>query len=897
MNREDSSSAASSDRSLPDHLSTATPPTNPNEPLADDLPHHLFPSLYQSDNLQPPRRPHIWRHRGFGQAVIGRRCYSDVPLPFLMFHFAWPFLSPSLRLMLATSFGVMKLYARLRRRAVIRNIDYLRHPRPPPDDSPVDQHRALDMGCALLRFNFIYGDMIRWLGGPYTDDHRDWSSVFDQLNMVADQPPPPGYPPIDYDRVFRVCTEGTPLRGNFQADYASASRRNSQPHPDSLLKCAADVDAKIQKEEKLSYHLVLPRFLWRFLPGLFLCLFRVAYRWGDPKARLCVDPSTPLHKDDKGNPNRFIPDPGVEPDENPPIFYGTALLRYLQWLWNLRISYPFEDILQMADDISAAFHRVLYHPDMAIIFSCVWRDMLVVPVGSIFGARSGPSFYMQKGEMRSHFVQHFPNPDDLPHTDLAAQIVLPDDPSPDERAAFAQAVPDSRHHGIKRAQSDNPERRQPVFVDDSANAHIKRFIRMVINCSVAAAYILFGFPDDDPNRPPCINPKKWEKHVSHLLLFLGYQICTRTMKVIWPIAKREKLAIFLDAILDKQLAHPKPIPCTPHECSRFLGLIRHAAVCSPQGIYRSLRFQHIFNDAIKRAPQRFMLRRWYQRNRIHLPKHVINELKRIRASISSDLMDPLWCRPIGLIIPRDPTITFYTDASTVGLGGWSSASELNFMWRLRTTEFTAFGASQTTGHNNPQYQEVDLDPQGHHINILEFVAIIIQLWIGIRQIFRQAMDSTSVIALIPPGGHRILCLADNSSAVSWLRYASRTKRPNVRRLARLLQGFLAHPLCAEFLQVQGKHLPGIDNIGADILSRFKKWKSWDSVMEAHIPLKTLPICQLPPELLSTIALLLTSEQTEAWYEQRMTELWTIAPPSFVIGSSRTATTPHVLSPS
>jgi hypothetical protein len=59
---------------------------------------------------------------------------------------------------------------------------------------------------------------------------------------------------------------------------------------------------------------------------------------------------------------------------------------YLQWIYNLRITYPKDDILQMTDDISAAFHRVLYHPDMGPAFAAVWKDWLVIPVSSVFGA-------------------------------------------------------------------------------------------------------------------------------------------------------------------------------------------------------------------------------------------------------------------------------------------------------------------------------------------------------------------------------------------------------------------------------------------------------------------------------------------------------------------------------
>ena len=106
---------------------------------------------------------------------------------------------------LATSFPPMMLYAHLHLRALQKGnaISYLRTPRSNPDEtSPVDMARALDMGCALLRFNLIYGDLIHWLGGFYTDAHRDWSAVFEQLQAVDDCIPPPGYPKVNLHWLF-----------------------------------------------------------------------------------------------------------------------------------------------------------------------------------------------------------------------------------------------------------------------------------------------------------------------------------------------------------------------------------------------------------------------------------------------------------------------------------------------------------------------------------------------------------------------------------------------------------------------------------------------------------------------------------------------------------------------
>jgi len=64
--------------------------------------------------------------------------------------------------------------------------------------------------------------------------------------------------------------------------------------------------------------------------------------------------------------------------------------------------------------------------------------------------------------------------------------------------------------------------------------------------------------------------------------------------------------------------------------------------------------------------------------------------------------------------------------------------------------------------------EPSVDASGLHINVLEFVAIIINLWLVIVLSRRHP---------VPVGGHVFAVFANNTSALSWLRYASRSHRP------------------------------------------------------------------------------------------------------------------------
>mgnify|MGYP000653061686 CR=1 FL=1 len=193
------------------------------------------------------------------------------------------------------------------------------------------------------------------------------------------------------------------------------------------------MEERLRKEEKLSCHVLLPRFLFRLLFGLHLTLFRVACKNDDLDPRLRADPTSTVSKTDNGNANAQIPDPGAHGrhEENPPICSGTAFVRQLVWLWNLRISHPHEEMLQLADNVSAAFHRILHNPPMALVFATVWGMHLVIPVGTIFGARNSPSFCTEAGKTRSHLAGSWPDATSLLLQDLAEQVTLP--PSPPQQ--------------------------------------------------------------------------------------------------------------------------------------------------------------------------------------------------------------------------------------------------------------------------------------------------------------------------------------------------------------------------------------------------------------------------------------------------------------------------------
>jgi hypothetical protein len=138
------------------------------------------------------------------------------------------------------------------------------------------------------------------------------------------------------------------------------------------------MEAKFAKEEEKSFHIHLPCFLVYFIHGLMLNPIQWAVRKG--KGQICIDCTNgPNGADTTSSANTFIPQPKVgDLDACPPVHYATTFMRHLQHLWRMRITFPIANILQHCIqhciNIDAAFHRVLYTPELAIIFAYVFRN-------------------------------------------------------------------------------------------------------------------------------------------------------------------------------------------------------------------------------------------------------------------------------------------------------------------------------------------------------------------------------------------------------------------------------------------------------------------------------------------------------------------------------------------
>jgi hypothetical protein len=210
------------------------------------------------------------------------------------------------------------------------------------------------------------------------------------------------------------------------------------------------------------------------------------------------------------------------------------------------------------------------------------------------------------------------------------------------------------------------------------------------------------------------------------------------------------------------------------------------------------------NNAIRSAYE--AIRCWWQWGCVWISKSIQQELQIVADLLLEPEYSPIWSRYIGLLIPREATHTILSDASFAGIGGWSP--DFKIQWRITRADLVLLGFKMK--HINKYKQEpLDAKTDGLHINPLEFLAAIINLWLVLK-----------LVQQLPPllTGYIIDLLSDNTSVLSWMHLTAQTRDPRLQPLARFMSTLLV--MAGRHLtRVQPNHIPGDDNFEADTLSQ------------------------------------------------------------------------------
>jgi len=736
----------------------------------------------------------------------------------LLFHYAWPWLSNECVIHLCQACPVMSSYAGLRSEALSLSPDALLSIRAPlPYDLPdptICLERSRNIAKILLLCDFNFGLFQRFMGGTYTGDYLDFDAIDAAILELSTVPSSPDLPSQDFVRVKHILHHGFPMAKHFRSSRSDCIQRNLYNNHSTIVGYESILRQKLAGDIQNSFACAFPRWFLYFMNGLTLNAMGIAIRTvsGKVKHRLINDPSTPvLGPSDTGNLNAQLDKKNR--DDVPKVFYGSANRRLWTRIYNLRIQNPCTDIILYKDDIVAAFRRGKYHPDIAVAYGYVFESFLVIPLGGLFGPRDTPGWFCMTSELRAFASSNLSSFTNASHA-LASQIQFTDS-GPTE--PLTPALADSFNQGI--VSSPGP---QTVFVDDTLIAELRCFIRQSAASSFLSAALFYGTP------PQVAHPISCEKYMAffgHYTNSLGLDVDCRRLLVIFPLDKRQDLRFILLSFTWK-----KGLLIRVRILAGILGKIRHAGQILPLGEFLSFFLQENLNDHIKSKATAKLA--WFKHSRIHINAATAHALLLLQELLSRDVPN-VWERPIGLLIPRDPSFKTYSDACLKGLGGYCHV--LNFQWRQQALHYSISNSSTCVDPSS------DEDP---HINIFEFIALIITIFFAIIRMNNPSIRSR----FLTPSGYILHAMADNTSALSWMRHASRSRAPPTRNLAQFLVTLLFHANSLFPISSHGFHVPGSLNDFADALSRFQKYPSYEDVWSRYAALRPLQAYQVPHKL-------------------------------------------------
>ena len=491
------------------------------------------------------------------------------------------------------------------------------------------------------------------------------------------------------------------------------------------------------------------------------------------RGRIILDLSFPVYQDVHGvvtvtqesvNNTTVLTAPAVPVKE-----IGKVLPRLLQYMRDTPVGLH---ILFSKLDISDGFWRLVVRDEDAFNFAYVLPQeagepcRLVVPAAVQMGWVESPSLFCTVTESARDLAQHFVDTvAELPHDEVEDKMRIADVPL--------------------RARTEHPTKLLQVYVDDFCLAgtqstdgtHIPRIRRAAVQ-GIQALFPTPNITKHTGGKEP-ISRKKIDQGDGNFVTLkemIGVEFDGVRRTVRLPAAKAKAYIKATHTILRRKTVPLKAL-------QMLVGKLRHASIILPaaKGFFTPV------NSAMRGSPKLIGL-------------GANSELRAALEDIIS-LLKILSSRPthVNELVASMPHFAGYHDAAAEGAGGvWFSLAEpmQPCVWR---DKFPSDIASDVISDDNPNGSLTNSD--------LELAAEV--LAVGV------ILDRGPCVKHAPIG-----TLCDNTPTVSWVeKMASKAKTPTAGRLLRGL-AYMLH--CQHAGRLTTVHVPGTDNVMADIASRPSK---------------------------------------------------------------------------
>jgi hypothetical protein len=134
----------------------------------------------------------------------------------------------------------------------------------------------------------------------------------------------------------------------------------------------------------------------------------------------------------------------------PEMVFPLAWINYLTWLWNLQMTYPWVELYLGDDDMSGAFWRIKYNPNLVAMHAFLVFGILFISTGQTFQDCTSPANWepvARNWQQYARFLwmqintlaRGFPHLPKFIFAPPASQLTV---------AQFVQATPKSRNTGV-----------------------------------------------------------------------------------------------------------------------------------------------------------------------------------------------------------------------------------------------------------------------------------------------------------------------------------------------------------------------------------------------------------------------------------------------------------------
>ena len=472
-----------------------------------------------------------------------------------------------------------------------------------------------------------------------------------------------------------------------------------------------------------------------------------------PKQRVTHDATFPTPSGDSVN-NRTIE------ELLQPCIYGQSLRRILHSILKMRYTHPNKKIFMSKYDLDAAYRRLHVKPSHNLQCVTIIDKMAYIPLRLPFGVAAGPSVYSTMSETIFDLTNDLLNDkkwnlDDL-HSPLLNKLQKPE--PLDDSIPFGPAEVLAVYIPSRTSFCDG-------YIDDFLSVGLE--INDEVNKSqqaptIAVSTIFRPVATDEPiPRDDAISAKKLkgEGTPHEQKTMLGWLLCTRTCKIYLPVDKATAWNTDIIHLLKTETVSQKTL-------ESLIGRFNHVGYIIPTARYFINRLRHLLFRCEKYGTQK-------------IQKWELEDLKLWQKFLEHTSKSGISFNNVCFTKQTSETLT---DASEFGLGGFNTST--GKAWRFEI----------------PLWMRKTM-----HINLLEFIACTIGIWLEIIDNRNQNKFQ------------RIHALTDNSSAVGWLYKAS--FNPKTHHGHDTVARKLATLLLESKTTITSQHTPGRMNVVADSLSR------------------------------------------------------------------------------